>query len=243
MRRWLCSPLAVVVMGACTYELGDGASDELIETPNCDVSGLGMLPDGDVFAGSVHGSDSSGSGSWVHIVEHDVIQASPTFVFCRINGAVQADFAGEARVNGRTGYEFRVHVEDVGDPEPGRLTPGTPEIQTVSATRYYRPTRWEDGTLRIDERALVTIPHELPVTVGNAGNMWAWITIERSETFDTVVCRYRGGASSPLPCDPADLAAGSRYVFDRCTGELPGTDEVEAGDTVDVRSLTLHVHT
>lgn len=244
MRSWLCS--MIVLLGvACTADPGDvgAGTGELVVTDRCEVAGFGTLPVGDFLAGTVRGGDTGATGSWAHVADRDVVIADPDWIFCRINGSVQGDFGGTARINRRSGYTYRVHVQDVGDPGPPTLTPGTPSIQTVSATRRYRPTRWEDGSLTIEDRALVTIPSELPVTVGNAGNQWAWITFRRSETFDTVVCRYRGGAHNPNPCTPEDLTAGESYVFDRCTGELEGTPEVEAGDVVDVRSMTVHVQT
>lgn len=236
-----CRVAAIVtlsLLSACTFDATGGAEAGLVITDRCEISGLGMLEEGDFLGGHARGGDTGATGSWAH-VGGDVVIGGADWILCRINGALLGDLQGPARVNGRGGYSFRVHVQDFGDPLPPEVIPGTPEVRTVSATRWYRPTRWDDGDVVRDERALVTIPSELPVTVGNAGNQWAWLTFERSETHDTVVCRYRGGARSPRPCTPGDLADGERYVLERCTGDR--RDEVEAGDVVDVTSMTLRV--
>jgi hypothetical protein len=234
----LAASLAASLVGCAPDEGVDSASDALVVTDRCDISGLGSLAEGDFLAGRARGGDGGATGNWAH-VGGDVVIGDANWIMCRINGALLGDFRGLARVNGRNGYNFRVHVQDFGDPLPPEVIPGIPEVRTVSATRWYRPTRWDDGDVVTDERALVTIPSELPVTVGNAGNQWAWLTFERSETHDTVVCRYRGGAHNPNPCTLGDLEGGESYVLERCTGD--DGDDIEAGDVVDVTSMTLRV--
>ena len=235
----LAALLASSLVGCVPEDGVEGATGELVITDRCDVYGLGQLPSGDFVAGRAHGEDTGATGSWAHVGDPDVVLGDAEWVLCQINGALLGDFGGPARLNGDSGYTFRVHVQDFGDPLPPEVIPGTPEVRTVSATRWYRPTRWDDGDVVVDERALVTIPEELPVTVGNAGNQWAWLTFERSESHDTVVCRYRGQAHNPNPCTPDDLAGGMSYVLERCTCERG--DDVEAGDVVDVTSMTLRV--
>lgn len=235
--------LASLLVGCLPDEGVESATSGLgtpVITDRCDVWGNGQLATGDLVAGRAHGEDSGATGGWAHVgVEGDVVLGDAEWVLCQINGALLGDFGGPARLNGMSGYTFSVHVQDFGDPLPAEIIPGTPEVRTVSATRWYRPTRWDDGDVVTDERALVTIPEELPVTVGNAGNQWAWLTFERSESGDTVVCRYRGQAHNPNPCSPDDLAGGMSYVLERCTCERD--DDVEAGDVVDVTSMTLRV--
>jgi hypothetical protein len=237
---------ASVVLGAAGCDPGGfgGTNDALIVTDRCNVSGFGVLPDGDLLAGTARGDDTGASGAWMHVSTADgVVLGDAEWILCRVNGAVLGDFGGSARIDGRSGYTFRVGVQDFGAPSPGTWVEGPSETQTVVASRTYRPTRWEDGEATIADRALVTVPEALPVTVGNAGNQWAWLTFQRAETFDVVTCRYRGGASVPNPVRADDIAAGQRYVFERCTGELPGTSEVEAGDRVNVRWTRLRVQT
>lgn len=240
----VATSLAILMVGCLPEESAGGATGALgtpVITDRCDISGLGSLAEGDFLAGRARGGDGGATGSWAHVGGDgsDVVLGEADWIMCRINGALLGDLRGPATFNGRAGYSFRVHVQDFGDPLPPELVPGTPEVRTVSATRWYRPTRWDDGDVVVDERALVTIPNELPVTVGNAGNQWAWLTFERSESGDTVVCRYRGQAHNPNPCTPGDLEGGMSYVLERCTCERG--DEVEAGDVVDVTSMTLRV--
>lgn len=236
--------VALLLLSGCSYDVGSGtaASTEVV-TDRCELSGLGMLANGDLVAGTM-GDDGSGiAGAWLHTTSTgEVYSLTPSTIECRINGRSLATIQGEATVSGSTDpFQFTLFVEDRGVPGDDVVTEGTPEVRTLEATRRYRPTRWEDA--RIDERVLVTIPSELPVTVGNAGNRWAWLRFQRSDTLDVVTCRYRGGASTPVPDSPAELAAGASYTLERCTGELPGSDPVDAGSQVDVRWLSLHVHT
>ncbi len=229
------------LLSACAFDDVGAAESDLVITDRCEVSGLGLLgPDAEFFVGRVRGDGVSVTGSWAHLGP-SVVLGEADFIDCRINGALVGDVGGPATLDGVGGYNYRVSVRDFGDPGPPDVIEGLPEVQTVTATRRYRPTRWEDGRVAIDERALVTIPAELPVTVGNAGNQWAWLTFQRSESRGVVRCRYRGGARTPNPRTPADLAAGQAYYFERCTCERG--DDVEPGDRVDVRWMELHVQT
>lgn len=243
MRGWLSASMILVLAG-CTQELADGTTGALgTPTTQCEVDGSGELAGGHLFFGHVTGTTAGTTGSWTHDTGFELVLGSADWISCRINGVVIADFGGTASIDGASGYAYRVQVQDFGTSGPTSLVLGPPEIQTVSATRRYRPTRWEDGSVAITDRAVVTIPGELPVTVGNAGNMWAWITFQRTDVGDTVRCRYRGGAHNPVPCTPEDLAAGERYHFHDCDSDVEGPLSLAPGDSVDVTSMTLHVHT
>lgn len=249
MRGWLSTSMILalsmspVVLG-CTQEIAGGSTGALgTPTAQCEVDGAGELPGGHVFFGHVTGTTAGTTGSWTHETGSEIVLGSADWISCRINGVVIADFGGAASIDGAPGYAYRVQVQDFGGPGSSGLVLGPPEIQTVSATRRYRPTRWEDGAVAIADRAVVTLPAELPVTVGNAGNMWAWIAFERTDVGDTVRCRYRGGAHTPVPCTPEDLAAGESYVFHDCDSDVEGPLSIAPGDSVDVTSMTLHVHT
>lgn len=236
--------LAVLLIGSgCAYEMepAEGAEQALTVTDRCEIEGFALLDGGDLVIGRARGGDSAVDGRWLHLGDGHVMTADPQRITCRLNGRTIGELDGEAQLDGTPGYTFRVFIEDHGEPGPPPVVEGTPEVRTLTATRTYRPSRWEDDG--IEERARVTIPAQLPVTVGNAGNQWAWLTFQRHGTFDVVVCRYRGGAPTPVPRTPADLAAGERYHLQRCTGEWHGTDPVDAGSVVDARWLRLHVQT
>lgn len=241
-RNALLVTASVVVLGlACDPGGFESRVEPLLVTDRCVVRGAGALASGDELAGEVRGGDLGASGTWSHAGEAVVGEAQ--WIVCRINGALLADFGGAATVEGRSGYTFRVGVQDFGPPADGELLEGATEVQTVVASRTYRPTRWEDGEVRIEHLARVTIPSSLPVSVGNAGNQWAWLTFERHGSEDVVSCRYRGAASTPNPSAPAELAAGLRYELERCTGTADGALPIRGGDRVEVRWMRLRVQT
>lgn len=233
--RVVIAVLVALGVAGCDPDGVGGTADTLLLTDRCEISGAGVLA-GEAFSGAARGSDTGARGSWTHEGADGVVLGEAEWILCRINGAMLGDFGGPATIDGRAGYTFRVGVQDFEEASE------TTETQTVRASRTYRPSRWEDGELTIDEQALVTIPSSLPVVEGNAGNQWAWLTFERADTADVVTCRYRGGASRPNPILPVDVAAGLSYELQRCTGEEPGSPEVSAGDRVAVRWMRLHVH-
>lgn len=224
-----------LALGGCAFgdDLGSSAGD-LSVTDQCEIAGMGVLPSGDAASGSIVGTDLGATGGWTHhSVTHGVILATPDWVLCRINGARLGDFAGAATLAGVPGYEYRVSVQDRGTPGDPTIVPGTPTIETLSATRSYRPTRSIPGSLAITaDLARVTIPAELPVTEGAPGNGMAVITLTRADTLDTVRCRYHGNG--------VRNRGGDAYVLRHCVGRA-GSPELLAGDAVDVSSLTLHV--
>jgi hypothetical protein len=138
-----------------------------------------------------------------------------------VNGSTVADFSGTGSWNGAPGYTFRVHVQDRGTPGAPVRVEAPPTTATIVATRTSSPTRWTDGVATWDAGAYATIPTALPVTTGNAGNGWAWVTFapdvggSASLTYP-VRCRYRGGARSDDPDRPSDIAAGQSYTFVDC---------------------------
>lgn len=249
--------LALALFG-CAYEVEPGASDDaLVVTDRCEIRGLGLLEGGELVVGRIRGDEIGASGRWVHLSRTDgFVLATPDWIFCRINGAVVGDFAGDATLDGVSGYTYRVNVQDRREPgDPPIVTPGAPEVRTVVASRDYRPTRWSDGEMPIDGRVRVTLPSELPVSEGNAGNGNAWITYQRADTYELVTCRYRGGAPRLWPRTPAEEAAGLSYRFERCYQSGWGDDDDEddevdesapmpglaPGSVEEVRWLRVHV--
>lgn len=234
----------VLVAGGCAYEVDPVGSteDALTVTDRCQVSGIALLEQGDFVAGRVRGGDVSIEGRWLHLgPSGEMVTTRPNLITCRINGSEIGEIFGDAELDGVPGYSFRLFVQDRREPGVSEVVEGPPGTVNLTATLHYRPTRWE--TDAIEERTLITIPHELPVTEGNAGNGWAWLTFQRHGTYDVVTCRYRGGAPTPVPRQPSEIAAGERYHLDRCTGEWHGTDPVGAGSRVDARWVQLKVHT
>lgn len=236
---------AAIITAGCTQDVG--VAEEALGTipEQCQIRGLGLLENADFTLGDMRGNAETGTGSWAHISsEEGFVQAFPDSVTCRMNGVGIGEAWGSALVDGATGYQYRLIVEDRRDPSDagGEEVEGPPEVQTLTASRTYRPSRWYDDHLDVDGRAVVTIPATIPVTEGNAGKGWTWLTFMR-DSFDVVKCKYRGGAPTPHPRTPAELSAGEQYVFDRCVGERPGTDPVEAGSRVEVYWMSLHVHT
>jgi hypothetical protein len=230
--RRLTTLFVMLFMAGCGHEPTGTSGAALLETHLCEVAGTGTLEEGDFVAGSARGTPAGITGRWMHDGANVVI-GDATNIFCSINGVTLGDVWGPATYNGESGYRFRVHVQDF-DNDHAREA----YLETLTATRFYRPTEWEDGVLEIDDYATVTIPDELPVVVGNAANQWATLTFDRLDRGDTVTCRYRGG-SCGYPGTPEEIEAGASYVFERCTGDDHG--EVVAGDAVDVTSMTLRV--
>ncbi len=227
--RFLISIL-VLSLSACAADATGTSSGALVVTDQCTVSGSGALDTGDTMSGEATGGTSGATGSWTHNGgDGQVVLGTADWILCRINGATLGDFGGAATLDGSDGYTFRVSVQDFGE-RSVQWDHGTPEVQTVSATRYYRPTSWEDGSVSIDARSLVTIPSELPVTVGGSARGWASLTFSLSETSETVTCRYRGNAveHGDEGChgdDDDGAEGGDLYVFDSCVTDDNDGDE------------------
>ncbi len=190
--------ITLVLLAGCVPD-GDvsGSSADLVVTSRCEVAGLGVLPSGDLGAGRIDGGDTGATGDWLHIsVTEGIVLATPDWVLCRINGATLGDFGGSATMNGVSGFTYRVSVQDRGTPGDRTIVPGTPTVETVTATQRYRPVSWTDGALPIRaDWARVTIPAELPVTSGVPGRGYAEVVFTRADTLDTVRCEYRGNGA------------------------------------------------
>lgn len=231
---------AAVLTTALALALGcapadDGAATGALATiPDaCLVRGIGLLPAGDFAAGRVTGDDVAATGNWLHVSPSDgVVLATPQWIVCRLNGAVLADFGGEATLNGDAGYSYRVSIQDRGAPGPPTVVEGAPTVETVTATRHRHPARFEDGYLPMTEdRARVTIPAELPVIEGEPGTGLAKITFDQAGLPGHTTCLYRGNGSRGR--------GGDRYVLQHCAG-FGGP--VSAGDVVDATWLRVRVY-
>ncbi|MGV3619896.1 MAG: hypothetical protein ACO1OB_03710, partial [Archangium sp.] len=102
-------------------------------------------------------------------------------------------------------------------PPPGTCTP---RAITLDAKRSYYPSRWDDDEVTFTPAMTFAIPAELPVISGNAGNKTAYLSFDIGS--ETVTCKYVGGSRKSHPRSASDVAAGLRYVFDRCTLDSHG---------------------
>lgn len=227
-----------LVLVGCAFDGADSSSWATTPhyTDRCELSGTAALPGGEAASGTITGGDLGATGSWLHdSPTGGVILATPDFITCRINGSKLADIEGSAEVDGVSGYTYRIHAQDRGVAGETVIVEGAATVETLVATRSYAHgrTHWTDGSLTIaEDMARVTIPAELPVTVGAPGTGRADIVFTRADTGDTTRCRYRGNGARDR--------GGDRYVLQHCVG-LSGSPEVLAGDEVDVTELTLHV--
>jgi hypothetical protein len=241
------------LLGGCISP--DGAGREaasLVVTSRCEITGAGELASGESADGTVRYETTGAAGTWTDNVPGlgTLESTSLTSLECRLNGAIIGEFSGTGTWNGVGGHQYTVLIQDRGVPGEPTPVPGTATVDTVEATRRYSPTRWEDGVLTYPDAARVTIPATLPVTVGNAGNQWTWLTFTLHHTAEPIRCRYRGGASRPNPTSPSDIAAGLEYELFQCERlvERRGCDTWErdasivAGGVLDVTEVELHVH-
>ncbi len=247
-RSWCLLPatLTLVMLPGCVGALGSDREgevlSEVITTSECSVIGSGTIETGSTFAGDVHDEGGIAVGAWSHeTAGADMFVGDPASLICRLNGAIVADVEGTGTWNGVAGHRFRLHVQDRGEPGPPVIVPGTPTSLTVTASRTYSPSRWTDGTASFPGGSVVTIPAALPVTEGNAGNQWAWLTFTESGSGDEIRCRYRGGASTANPRTPADVAAGLSYDFSDCQRRGAPDPALVAGASIDASSLVLRV--
>lgn len=235
---------AAGALGACQGTLdASGDADALIITGHCEVGGAGTMAAGDDLSGSIRDQSGTPVGSWTNTSTDGTFVGTPDWLECRVNGSTVADFTGSGTWNGASGYTFRVHVQDRGTPGDPIRVETAPTTVSLTATRFYSPTRFSDGTASWEAGAYVTIPGSLPVTVGNAGNQWATATFApdphgaASLTYP-VRCRYRGGARTADPRSPSEIAAGLSYTLVDCQrpcedaedGEHDGEHEHDDGD-------------
>lgn len=129
-------------------------------------------------------------------------------------------------------------------PLPGTCTP---RAVTLDAKRSYYPSRWDDDEAPLTPPMTFAIPAELPVLSGNAANKTAYLSFDIGN--DTVTCKYVGGSRKSHPRTASDVAAGLRYLFDRCTldahghGNGGGCNRNDRNDDDDEQALTDDGHT
>ena len=104
----------------------------------------------------------------------------------------------------------------------------------LSAVKLYNPVRWEDAQTHNVLPFTFGIPRELRVTMGNAGNGTAVLSMAGASSGN-VECTYRGGSHVPHPTTPTEIQDGARYFLERCTPRH------SAGNAVTASSFHLHV--
>lgn len=87
----------------------------------------------------------------------------------------------------------------------------------LSAAKAYAPDRHEDAHLELTSSFAFSVPAEIHVTAGNAGNGSAHLSVSGG-TSGTVSCSYVGGSSASHPTAPTDITSGLRYVLGSCSG-------------------------
>lgn len=225
--RWVAVGVYVAVVG-CGLELeAEGSQAALtVESPRCEIRGLGVVGTESpaVFSGHILSGDEETVGHWAHWNSERFALAEPDAAFCRINGAVLADASGPARVDGESGFTFRLRVQDRSAPGDDELVEGSEAAQTLSATRLYLPRRVEVDDLVVDgDFARLELPEVLEVSEGRAGWGRAVIRLWR-EDEGPARCIYRG--------------RGRDFHFVRCQGAHPLP---EPGTPITVRRLRLRV--
>lgn len=225
-----------LVLAVCIATTHVARSGEVFEPTECRLSGSASLTDlefgtGHFAIGDIQGTATTGFGSWFHEIQTDPAQPSfllsPDNVTCRINGVQIADSQGVVIDSDPSyGSELRYFLQ-VEDGAP-RQRWHTVQIE-ASRNADHEPVEWTDGSL--DGPVFLIIPHELPVTEGSAGNLWATLSFLPTDTGDEVTCRYRGTGATAL--DPSD-----RYVLEACVG--PGR-MLLGGLEIEVEQVVLHI--
>jgi len=127
------------------------------------------------------------------------------------------------------------------DPGPDTDAPASTgegdDSLVLEASKTYSPTvKNYPGVLMLGMATPVTVPAELTVIVGNAGNHGATLTLTRPNKSE-VTCQYTGGSSqaNPSPGDAKEWDKGLGYLFSECS---KGT---KPGDVVPVVQLRLDI--
>ncbi len=100
----------------------------------------------------------------------------------------------------------------------------------LHAQKSYNPSRWRDGSYVIKneignlEFLKVSLPTEIPVTSGNAGNHRVTLFIDFQG--GSLECYYKGGADINKPLqsgNSSQIEKGKKYLFEECSdGSEPG---------------------
>jgi len=98
---------------------------------------------------------------------------------------------------------------------------------TLIASKLYNPSRFFDAEACLCRSIEFTVPAEISVTAGNAGNHWVDLLFRTPEGGEAR-CRYRGGSDQAHPVGPVQIAKGQRYEFLHCTNGTASGDRATA---------------
>ena len=181
----------------------------------CEVTGWGEFPTGEMFEGTASDMDGTETINWMHVapgISFETLTPDPDGIECRLNGTTSADFfgTGTATVNGEEDYSYFIEVED------NRPPPDIVKL-TASLTRTrHRPAVRNDGVETFETPKTVIIPEEIDVLEGNSGRL-GLVKLY----LDGIKCIYRG--------------TGPTYAFARCdSGNI-------AGDSLDILQARLRI--
>lgn len=110
----------------------------------------------------------------------------------------------------------------------------------LDASKTYGPTCFHDASATMTPAMKFKIPASIPVTAGNAGNGYVYLTYKNGSSGSPVVCKYRSGSNQSHPTSTSELAKASKYNFVSCDAAGCGHDP-DAGDEVTATNVTLHV--
>ena len=127
--------------------------------------------------------------------------------------------------------------------DPGQIE-DEKEVIKLTATRYYHPNDSDPAVLDLNENKEISLPAEIEVISGNAGNFYSLLAI------DDVICYYKGGSDFSYPLqmgNDTEIAKGQRYHLSFCTLESEGFFgdrlDLQAGDSVVVQDgISLEIH-
>lgn len=208
-------------------------AEGFVEPVNCRISGTATLisqdfEKGPFVIGDVMGTASNAYGAWFHEFGANrefFFTLSPDNVTCRINGIQIGSSRGAISDAGSPPRGASRYVLEVEDQAPQTHWFTVP----IEASRdaVGEGVEWQDGSL--EEPVVLTVPQELPVTEGSAGNQWATLNFLPANNGEQVTCRYRGTGETAL-------GVSDRYLLDACVGAgrtLVGGEEIEV-DRIDL---------
>jgi hypothetical protein len=98
----------------------------------------------------------------------------------------------------------------------------------LNAGLTFNPAAVHDAELTLPQARDFKIPTHLRALVGNGGNAEALLSFRLGEGA-TVTCRYRAGASTAHPTDPADVELGRTYTLVQpCSNGAPAGAQARA---------------
>ncbi|MEO0336540.1 MAG: hypothetical protein AAF202_09100 [Pseudomonadota bacterium] len=145
------------------------------------------------------------------------------------------NFQSNSSKSGGGGTDDDNEGADTGGGDDGSVLPAQIVLQ---AQKSYGPSQWEDGVfdenldLERDVSFQITLPEEVPVIAGNAGNHSLTVVVD--EDGANVVCSYKGGADVSKPIrsgNPTQIEKGQKYHFQSCS------DGTSASETVTVDAM------